>query len=124
MFKAIASIPGRLLDGSLSGEDARPISIIGISKIGGELLHRSLRDGPSIMLHFVALVSIFLGISNLLPIPALDGGRIVFVLLEMLRGKPVNPQIEARVHQIGIVILLALGIVIMIYDVINPPSIS
>ncbi len=123
-FRTIASIPGRLLDGSLSGKDARPISIIGISKIGGELLHRSLQDGPSIMLHFVALVSIFLGISNLLPIPALDGGRIVFVLIEMLRGKPVDPQTEARIHQVGIMILLALGVVVMIYDLINPPSIS
>lgn len=123
-FKTIASIPGRLLDGSLSGKDARPISIIGISKIGGELLGRSLQDGPSIMLHFVALVSIFLGISNLLPIPALDGGRIVFVLIEMLRGKPVNPQTEARVHQVGIMLLLALGVIVMIYDLINPPSIT
>lgn len=123
-FKAIASIPGRLLDGSLSGKDARPISIIGISKIGGELLHRSIQDGPSVMLHFIALISIFLGISNLLPIPALDGGRIVFVLFEMLRGKPVNPKTEARIHQVGIMILLALGVVVMLYDLVNPPSIS
>ena len=101
-FSVIASIPGRLLDGSLSGKDARPISIIGISKIGGEFLQRSLHEGPGLMLHFIALISIFLGISNLLPIPALDGGRIVFVLIEMLRGKPVDPQTEARVHQVGI----------------------
>ncbi len=123
-FRAIASIPGRLLDGSLSGRDARPISIIGISKIGGELLQRSFQDGPSTMLHFVALISIFLGISNLLPIPALDGGRIVFVLIEMLRGKPVDPKTEARIHQIGIMLLLALGVAVMVYDLINPPSIA
>lgn len=123
-FKVIASIPGRLLDGSLSGKDARPISIIGISKIGGEFLQRSLYEGPGLMLHFVALISIFLGISNLLPIPALDGGRIVFVLVEMLRGRPVDPRIEARVHQVGIVLLLILGSLVMIYDLINPPSIS
>ena len=123
-FSVIASIPGRILDGSLSGKDARPISIIGISKIGGEFLQRSLHEGPSLMLHFVALISIFLGISNLLPIPALDGGRIVFVLIEMLRGRPVDPKIEARVHQIGIVLLLILGSLVMIYDLINPPSIS
>ncbi len=123
-FSVIASIPGRLLDGSLSGKDARPISIIGISKIGGEFLQRSLHEGPSLMLHFVALISIFLGISNLLPIPALDGGRIIFVLFEMLRGKPVDPKIEARVHQIGIVLLLILGSLVMIYDLISPPSLS
>ena len=123
-FSVIASIPGRLLDGSLSGEDARPISIIGISKIGGEFLQRSLTEGPSLMLHFIALISIFLGVSNLLPIPALDGGRIVFVLIEVARGRPVNPRLEARIHQIGIVLLLALGVVIMIYDLINPPSLT
>ena len=123
-FRVIASIPGRILDGSLSGKDARPISIIGISKIGGEFLQRSLQEGPSLMLHFVALISIFLGISNLLPIPALDGGRIVFVLVEMLRGRPVDPKIEARVHQIGIVLLLILGSLVMVYDLISPPSIS
>jgi regulator of sigma E protease len=123
-FSVIASIPGRILDGSLSGKDARPISIIGISKIGGEFLQRSLHEGPSLMLHFVALISIFLGISNLLPIPALDGGRIIFVLFEMLRGKPVDPKIEARVHQVGIVLLLILGSLVMIYDLISPPSIS
>ena len=123
-FEVIASIPGRLLDGSLSGEDARPISIIGISKIGGEFLQRSMQEGPGLMLNFVALISIFLGVSNLLPIPALDGGRIVFVLVEMLRGKPVNPKIEGRIHLIGIALLLTFGAVIMLYDLINPPTIS
>ena len=123
-FRLIASIPGRLIDGSLSGRDARPISIIGISKIGGEFLQRSLQEGPGLMLNFVALISIFLGISNLLPIPALDGGRIVFVLVEVLRGKPVAPKTEARIHQIGIVLLLAIGAVVMIYDLINPPTIN
>lgn len=123
-FRLIASIPGRLLDGSLSGRDARPISIIGISKIGGEFLQRSLQEGPGLMLNFIALISIFLGVSNLLPIPALDGGRIVFVIFEMLRGKPVKAKTEARIHQIGIVLLLALGAVVMIYDLINPPSIN
>lgn len=123
-FRLIASIPGRLLDGSLSGKDARPISIIGISKIGGEFLQRSLHEGPGLMLNFIALISIFLGISNLLPIPALDGGRIVFVLVEMLRGKPVAPKTEARIHQIGILLLLAFGALIMVYDLINPPTIS
>ena len=123
-FRLIASIPGRLLDGSLSGRDARPISIIGISKIGGEFLQRSLQEGPGLMLNFIALISIFLGISNLLPIPALDGGRIVFVIIEMLRGKPVKAKTEARIHQIGIIVLLALGAVVMVYDLINPPSIT
>ena len=123
-FEMIASIPGRLLDGSLTGRDARPISIIGISIIGGEFLQRSLHEGPGIMLNFIALISIFLGVSNLLPLPALDGGRIVFVLLEMLRGKRLNPEIEGKIHLVGITLLLLLGAAIMLYDVINPPSLG
>ena len=118
----LASIPGQLLDGSLSGEDARPISIIGISKIGGEFIQRSLQEGPGLLLNFIALIGIFLGFTNLLPIPALDGGRMVFVLLEMLRGKPINPKLEARIHQIGILLLLTLGVIVMVYDLINPPT--
>ena len=123
-FKLIASIPGRLLDGSLTGEDARPISIIGISIIGGEFLQRSLHEGPGIMLNFIALISIFLGVSNLLPLPALDGGRIVFVLLEMLRGKRINPELEGKIHLVGITLLLLLGAAIMLYDIVNPPSLG
>jgi len=76
------------------------------------------------MLNFIAIISIFLGISNLLPFPSLDGGRIVFVVIELLRGKPVDAKTEARIHQLGIMLLLALGLVIMIYDLVNPPSIS
>lgn len=123
-FELIASVPGKLLDGSLSGRDARPISIIGISKIGGVFLQRSLQEGPGLMLNFIALISIFLGVSNLLPIPALDGGRIVFVLLEILRGKPINPRLEARIHMIGIMLLMALGLVLMVIDLLDPPSIA
>ncbi len=124
VFRMIASIPGQLLDGSLSGEDARPISIIGISKIGGEFLQRSLREGPGLMLHFTALISIFLGLTNLLPIPALDGGRILFVLIEALRGKRIDPKIEARINMISLMLLLGLGVLVMIYDIVNPPSIG
>ena len=124
VLQLIAALPGMLLDGSLSGRDARPISIIGISKIGGELLQRSMNEGPGLILNFMAIISIFLGIGNLLPIPALDGGRIFFVLLEALRGKRINPRLEARIHLIGLALLLFLGIIVMIFDVIDPPSLS
>ena len=124
VLQLIAALPGMLLDGSLSGRDARPISIIGISKIGGELLQRSMNEGAGLILNFMAIVSIFLGIGNLLPIPALDGGRIFFVLLEVLRGKRLNPRLEARIHFIGLGLLLFLGLIVMVFDVIDPPSLS
>ena len=72
------------------------------------------------VLDFIALISIFLGVTNLLPFPPLDGGRILFVLIEIIRGKPVPPQIENMVYRIGIAILLILGVIIIIFDIFNP----
>ena len=121
VLRTIASIPAQLIQGTISPEEARPVSIIGISQIGGQILRQSVTDGsPSTILEFIALVSIFLGVTNLLPIPALDGGRILFVIIEMVRGKPVPPEQEGRVHLIGIIILLGLGVLVMVYDVLNP----
>ena len=72
------------------------------------------------MLLFAALISIALGVSNLLPIPALDGGRILFVLIEMVRGKPMSPEREGLVHLVGFAILFGLMIILIINDVVNP----
>ena len=56
---------------------------------------------------------------NLLPIPALDGGRAVFVLVESITKKPVNPVIEGQIHKFGMVFLLLLLALITLKDVIN-----
>lgn len=122
VLKLIASVPSRIIDGTISPEQARPVSVIGISQIGGEFLKRSILDGtPSLILDFFALISIFLGITNLLPIPALDGGRIVFVLIEILRGgKKIPLQIEATIHMVGFGLLLILGVLLIIFDIFNP----
>jgi regulator of sigma E protease len=69
---------------------------------------------------FVALISISLGITNLLPIPGLDGGRILFVLVEIIRGKPMSPEHEGIVHLIGIGLLLSLMVLLVINDIVNP----
>lgn len=121
VFELIVTLPAQLIDGTISPEEARPVSIVGISQIGGQFLQQSARQGtPTLVLEFIALISIFLGITNLLPFPPLDGGRILFVLIEMVRGKPVSPQIENTVYRIGIALLLALGLFIIVYDIFNP----
>lgn len=121
ILKLIASLPGQLIDGTISGEEARPVSIVGISQIGGQFLQNSVRNNsPHDVLVFIAMISIFLGITNLLPFPPLDGGRILFVLIEIIRGKPVPPEIENMVYRIGIAILLTLGVIIIIFDIVNP----
>ncbi len=69
------------------------------------------------LLNFSILLSANLGVMNLLPLPALDGGRIVFILIEMIRGKRIDPDKEGMVHLVGIVLLLALMVVIMGNDI-------
>ncbi len=72
----------------------------------------------SVAMLFV-FISMNLGVMNLLPFPALDGGRIVFVLIEAVRGKPLKPEVEGYVHFIGIILLLALMAVVTFKDVIK-----
>lgn len=121
IFQIILSLPARLIEGSISAEEARPVSFVGISQVGGQLLQQSVEQGtPVIILNFIALVSLFLGISNLLPFPPLDGGRIVFVIVEMVRGKAVSTHVEGMIYRFGIVFLLSLVALIMLYDIFNP----
>jgi regulator of sigma E protease len=117
----IVSIPSRIIERKISPEEVRPVSIIGISRIGGKILEQSVADGsPSFILQFIASVSIFLGFTNLLPFPPLDGGRVVFVLIEMVRGKPVPISIEKTITIVGMLLLLGLGLFVMLLDVIQP----
>lgn len=69
------------------------------------------------MLNMAILLSANLGVMNLLPIPALDGGRLVFLIIEALRGKPINREKEGMVHFAGLVILMILMVVILFQDV-------
>lgn len=69
------------------------------------------------MLNWTIMLSANLGVMNLLPIPALDGGRLVFLLIEAVRGKPIAPEKEGMVHTIGILLLFALMFVVMFNDI-------
>jgi regulator of sigma E protease len=71
-------------------------------------------------LYYLAVLSIALGYTNLLPIPALDGGHILFVIPELLFHKRIRPELENRVHLIGYSILMVLMVVLIINDIINP----
>ena len=113
----IVSIPQKLMRGELSAEEARPVSVIGIAQIGGQIIEE--RPYQEFVV-FAALISIALAITNLLPIPGLDGGRIFFVLIEIVRGKPMTPEREGLVHLIGIGLVLSLSVVLMFHDIINP----
>ena len=77
------------------------------------------QDGLMAFLNLLMAISINLGIMNLLPIPGLDGSRIVFHLIEAVRGKPIKPEREAMVHLIGMVFLFGLMIFMTFKDVIR-----
>lgn len=71
------------------------------------------------MLNIVLLLSVNLGILNLLPIPALDGGRLVFLLIEVIRGKPIPPEKEGIVHFVGLVFFMVLMVIVLFNDLAN-----
>lgn len=75
------------------------------------------RTGATNLLFICAMISINLGVINLLPLPALDGGRLLFLLIEAAQGRPINKNIEAYVHFIGIILLFALMFIITVKDV-------
>lgn len=71
------------------------------------------------MLNMAVLLSANLGVMNLLPLPALDGGRLMFLLVEAIRRKPINRQVEGMVHFAGLMLLMALMVVVMYNDILK-----
>nr|WP_295310147.1 RIP metalloprotease RseP [uncultured Blautia sp.] len=71
------------------------------------------------MLYMAALLSANLGVMNLLPLPALDGGRLVFLVVEAVRRKPVNRQVEGMIHFAGLMVLMLLMVVVMYNDILK-----
>lgn len=113
--------PAMLLSGELTPAEARPISVVGMSQIIGSQAESASSTGDWFgLLFFAGIISVALGFTNLLPLPALDGGRIVFVLLEAVRGKRIEPEREGLVHMVGMLLLLGLMVLLIVQDVINP----
>ena len=72
------------------------------------------------MLSIAAFINVALGLTNLLPLPALDGGRILFVVIEAIRGRRIEPEREGMVHVIGMLVLLGLMVLMIVQDIVNP----
>ena len=88
---------------------------VGVASAVGEASSMGLTS----FLMLAAFITINLGVFNLLPIPALDGGRLLFLLIEAVRGKPVNPKYEGYVHALGFVLPLGLMIVVTFNDIVR-----
>lgn len=97
--------------------------VIGIVSVMSETMETASEYGVGeviyVILYLGALLSVNFAIINLLPLPALDGGRILFLLIEIVRGKPIPPEKEGIVHLIGIVLLMLLMVVLMVSDLMK-----
>ena len=71
------------------------------------------------MLSITILLSANIGVMNLLPIPALDGGRLIFMYIELIRRKPIKPEVEGMIHAIGLILLLILMAFVSFNDVMG-----
>ncbi len=101
----------QLITGQAGMKDvAGPIGI-------GKIMVDTAQDSLFSLLFLVAFISINLGIMNLLPIPALDGGRLLFLLLELLRGKPVAAKYEGYVHAAGMILLMGFMLLVAFQDI-------
>lgn len=88
---------------------------VGIYSIVGQMS----KSGIAALLYLTALLSINVAVINLLPFPAFDGGRILFLIIEKIKGKPVDPKIENIIHSIGFVLLMLLMIYVTFNDVLK-----
>lgn|SRR5574341_490914 len=121
LLRAFVELPAAVIRNQIPARYLRPVSIVGISQLGGQAIGASLDANAAWpLIRWTAFVSLALGITNLLPIPALDGGRIMFVLLETVRGRRVDPQREMVIHFIGFALLLAAMLVFVYLDIVDP----
>jgi len=120
--KATYKSLGMLFGGKVSREDvAGPVGIA-VNVVGKTYDVAKEYGWQSVvlsMLNIILMLSVNLGILNLLPIPALDGGRLVFLLLEVIRGKPVPPEKEGMVHFVGLMFFMVLMVIVFFNDLAN-----
>ena len=93
----------------------RFIGPIGIGEIMGQALEVSFSN----FLFLVAMISIWLALFNLLPIPALDGGKLLFLGIEKIKGTPINPNLERNITGLFFTILVGLMIFVTIKDILR-----
>ena len=110
-----------LLSGQATKDDVS--GPVGIAQFVGDTYEEAKGYGVSTviftMMNIVILLSVNIGIMNLLPLPALDGGRLIFMFVEVIRGKPVPPEKEGIVHFAGLVVLMILMVFVMYNDIMK-----
>ena len=113
IFKQMFVTVGYLFTGGIRlSQLAGPV---GIYSIVGE----QSKTGLANILYLVAFLSINVGFLNLLPIPAFDGGHILFIIIEKIKGSPVNPELENKIHAVFLILLMILMVVITFNDIVR-----
>ena len=110
---------GTIFTGHFSKDDVS--GPVGVVQVVNDTYTEAQPYGPMVvvmsLLNLATLLTINLGIINLLPLPALDGGRLVFLILEAIRGKPIPPEKEGMVHLAGFMALMALMVFVLFNDI-------
>jgi RIP metalloprotease RseP len=115
------SIPISLLRGLIPIDVVRPVGPVGIARLTGQAARQSAASGwwfP--LLQLIATLSSALAVTNLLPLPGLDGGRLLFVGVEALRGQRLDPRRENLVHLVGLILMLMLILMVTYHDFAAP----
>jgi regulator of sigma E protease len=114
-----------LIQGLLPVADARPTGPVGIYEVVGQATQATIQTGWLYPILSVAgTISAGVAFANLLPIPGLDGGRLLFVAIEAIRGRRMRPDRENVIHFVGLAFMVSLFLVITYFDIINPISVN
>ncbi|HVB60638.1 MAG TPA: site-2 protease family protein, partial [Ktedonobacteraceae bacterium] len=106
---------GQMISGALPFQVTGPVGIV---QITGQVAQSVPTEGWWPLLSLTAVLSLNLAIINILPFPALDGGRVILVLVEVVRGgKRLKPEIEGMINFVGMAVLLTLMVVVTFFDV-------
>ncbi|MCC6300581.1 MAG: site-2 protease family protein [Anaerolineales bacterium] len=138
-IRNLLSLPAQMIRGSLSPEQSRVIGLKGIYDIIGQTVSHDIEasenttaaqpsadpmDQPIRTLDLIGALSISLGVFNLFPFPALDGGRIIFLLPELIFRRRVPANVENLVHGLGMAVLLLFMLYVNVMDFINPINVT
>jgi regulator of sigma E protease len=138
-IRNLLSLPAQMIRGTLTEEQSRVIGLKGIYDIIGQTVSRDIEasanantaqpstdpmDQPVRTLELIAALSISLGVFNLFPFPALDGGRIIFLLPELIFRRRVPANVENLVHGLGMTVLLLFMIYVNVMDFVNPINVA
>ena len=117
-FALVLRLPYMALTGQLAPGEAELTGPVGIASMIGNAASATIETRIWFpILQLSAILSAALAITNLLPLPALDGGRLLFIFIETIRGKRISPEREGMVHMVGFVLLLGLIAVITVRDI-------